>query len=222
MEIRLAGLNLFSEIPVDEDHYRQMDYFLPSKALEVVFTYRHGLTEKDMDDFQVFPCPEESLKEEIRKHLEKKKTKARQKLPISLNEKLSADKLHRERILRLTETLREMCSCCDVVCPCRVTDVKYDLVSRILEHSTKCQVIVGREIEKMNRVTTEKELRDVHSLPTSGSAKDLKEQLARAREKKWLPPKPSQEAQNTAQSNTGLTEDFLLLSSVINTVIESS
>lgn len=223
LEIRLAGLNLFAEIPVDEERYRQMDYFLPSNALEVVFTHRHGLTEKDMEDFQkVFPCPEESLKEEVRKHLEKEKAKERQKLPISLNEKLSPDKLHSERIPRLTETLREICSCCNVVCPWRVTGVKYDLVSRIMEHSTKCQVIVGREIEKMNRVSVEKELRDVHSLPTSGSTKDVKERLARAREKKWLPPKPSQEAQSTAQSNTGLTEDFLLLSSVINTVIESS
>ena len=84
LEIRLAGLNLFSEIPVDEDRYRQMDYFLPSKALEVVFNHRHGLAEKDIEDFQkVFPCPEESLKEEVRKHLEKEKTKERQKLPIS-------------------------------------------------------------------------------------------------------------------------------------------
>ncbi|CAH3187783.1 unnamed protein product [Porites lobata] len=162
LEIRLAGLNLFAEIPVDEERYRQMDYFLPSNALEVVFTHRHGLTEKDMEDFQkVFPCPEESLKEEVRKHLEKEKAKERQKLPISLNEKLSPDKLHSERIPRLTETLREICSCCNVVCPWRVTGVKYDLVSRIMEHSTKCQVIVGREIEKMNRVSVEKELRDV-------------------------------------------------------------
>ena len=91
-----------------------------------------------------------------------------------------------------------------------------------MEHSTKSQVIVGRDIEKMNRGTMEKELRDVHSLPTSGSAKDLKEWLARAREKKWLPPTPSQEAEKTAQSNSGLTEDFLLLSSVIYTIIESS
>jgi len=223
LEIRLAGLNLFSEIPVDEDRYRQMDYFLPSKALEVVFNHKHGLAEKDIEDFQkVFPCPEESLKEEVRKHLEKEKTKERQKLPISLNEKLSSDKLHNERIPRLTETLREICSCCDELCPWRVTGVKYDLVSRIMEHSTKSQVIVGRDIEKMNRGTMEKELRDVHSLPTSGSAKDLKERLARASEKKWLPPKPSQEVEKTAQSNSGLTEDFLLLSSVINTIIESS
>ena len=48
-------------------------------------------------------------------------------------------------IPRLTETLREICSCCDEGCPWRVTGVKYDLVSRIMEHSNKCHVIVGKE-----------------------------------------------------------------------------
>ena len=68
----------------------------------------------------------------------------------------------------------------------------------------------------MGRCAVENELREVHSLPTSGTIKDLKERLARAEQKKWLPPKPGKQkdAQETTKSNAGLTEDFLLLSSV--------
>ena len=85
LEERLKNLNLFPDLPVNEKQYREMDYFLPSKALETVFTYRHGLTEKEMQDFRrVFPCPEESLTEGITRLLEKEKTKEREKLPISL------------------------------------------------------------------------------------------------------------------------------------------
>lgn len=106
-----AGLSLFPEISVDEKCYREMDFFLPSKALETVFNHRHGLTEKDMNDFRkVFPCPEDSLKEEHRKPLEKEKKKERKTLPISLEEQISADTLHNERLTRLTETLREICN----------------------------------------------------------------------------------------------------------------
>ena len=219
----LAGLNLFPEFPVDDESYRQMDYFLPSKALDVVFKHRHGLTEKEMQDFRkVFPCPEHSLKEEIRRHLEKEKAKEREKVPISINEKLSADQLYSEKISKLTETLREICSCRYEECPWRVTGVKYDLVCRIMEYSCKCHVTVEKGIEMMNRTAVEKELKDLHSLPTSGSMRDLKERLTRARQEKWLPVKPAQNSHNTNTSNGGLTEDFLFLSSVINSVVDSS
>ena len=74
IEDTLASLNLFPEIPVDKHHYQQMDYFLPSKALDTIFTHKHGLTERDMADFQrVFPCPEESLKEALGKRQSKGK-----------------------------------------------------------------------------------------------------------------------------------------------------
>lgn len=225
LETHLTSLNLFSEIPVDGYRYREMDYFLPSKALEVIFTNRQGLTEKDMINFQVvFPCPREGLQEEIRKLLEKEKAKERRKIPISLTDELSSDKLHNETVTRLTETLREICSCGDEGCPWRTTGVKYDLVSRIMEHSNECHIIVCKEIETMGRCAVENELRDVHSLPTSGTIKDLKERLARAQQKRWLPSKPGKrkDAQETTKSNAGLTEDFLLLSSVINTLIDST
>ena len=223
MDSTLAGLNLFPEFPVDDESYRQMDYFLPSKALDVVFKHRHGLTEKEMQDFRkVFPCPEHSLKEEIRRHLEKEKAKEREKVPISINEKLSADQLYSEKISKLTETLREICSCRYEECPWRVTGVKYDLVCRIMEYSCKCHVTVEKGIEMMNRTAVEKELRDLHSLPTSGSMRDLKERLTKARQEKWLPAKPAQNSHNTNTSNGGLTEDFLFLSSVINSVVDSS
>ena len=225
LETHLTSLNLFSEIPVDEDRYREMDYFLPSKALEVIFTNRHGLTEKDMINFQVvFTCPSEGLQEEIRKLVEKEKARERRKIPISLTDELSSDKLHNETVTRLTETLREICSCGDEGCPWRTAGVKYDLVSRIMEHSNECHIIVSKEIETMGRCAVENELRDVHSLPTSGTIKDLKERLARAQQKRWLPSKPGKrkDVQETTKSNAGLTEDFLLLSSVINTLIDST
>lgn len=222
IEDTLASLNLFPEIPVDKHHYQQMDYFLPSKALDTVFTHKHGLTERDMADFQrVFPCPEESLKEEIRRHLERDKAKERKKLPSPLKCKVSSDQLHSERVPRLTETLRKICSCSDGSCPWRVTGVKYDLVSRIMEHSSNSLIVVGQEIAKMKRDCVEAELRNVHCLPTTGTIKDLKERLARAREKRWLPPRQTLDAQDVASVNEGLTEDFLLLSSVINTVTDS-
>ena len=88
---------------------------------------RHGVTEKDKIDFQVvFPCPREGLQEEIRKLLEKEKAKERRKIPISLTDELSSDKLHNEKLTRLTEMLREVCSCRDEGCPWRTTRVKYD------------------------------------------------------------------------------------------------
>lgn len=59
-----------------EARYRKMDFFLPPKALEIVFNHRCVLTEKEKEDFRkVFPYPEESLKEEDRKLLEKEKRK---------------------------------------------------------------------------------------------------------------------------------------------------
>lgn len=59
----------------------------------------HGLTENEMKGFQkVFPCLEDSPLEEIRRHLEKEKAKERDKDAIFLNEKLSADQLHSEKI----------------------------------------------------------------------------------------------------------------------------
>lgn len=221
LEENLAGLNLFPEIPVDEESYRQMDYFLPSKALETVYNHRHGLMENEMQDFRkVFPCPTESLKEETKKLLEKEKK--RQKLPILPTQQMSPDKLYCENTARLTETLREICNCSDVECPWRVTGVKYDLVSRIMEHAHKTSIIVDKEILKLERICVEKELRNVHSLPTSGTLQDIKERLARAREKKWLPPKSPQAPQGSIRNDTGLTEDFILLFSVINTVTDSS
>lgn len=222
---KLTSLNLFTEIPVNEGRYREMDYFLPSKALEVIFTNRRGFTEKDMLNFQVvFPCPREGLQEEIRKLSEKEKAKERRKIPISLRDELFPDKLHNETVTRLTETLREICNCGEEGCPWRTTGVKYDLVSRIMEHSNECHIVVGKEIQTMARRAVENELRDLYSLPTSGTIKDLKERLARAQRQKWLSPNPSKgkDSQDTTTCNAGLTEDLLLLSSVINTLTDSS
>ena len=76
----------------------------------------------------------------------------------------------------------------------------------------------------MTQHAVENELRDRHLLPTSGTIKDLKERLARAQQLKWLPPNRSKgkDSQATTTSNAGLTEDLLLLSSVINTLTDSS
>lgn len=222
---KLTSLNLFTEIPVNEVRYREMDYFLLSKALEVIFTNRRGFTEKDMLNFQVvFPCPREGLQEEIRKLSEKEKAKERRKIPISLRDESSPDKLHNETVTRLTETLREICNCGEEGCPWRTTGVKYDLASRIMEHSNECHIVVGKEIQTMARRAVENELRDLYSLPTSGTIKDLKERLARAQRQKWLSPNPSKgkDSQDTTTCNAGLTEDLLLLSSVINTLTDSS
>lgn len=53
---KLAGLNHFPKISVDEDRYRQMDCFLPSKVLETVVNQRHGLKEKEMQELgRCFP-----------------------------------------------------------------------------------------------------------------------------------------------------------------------
>lgn len=220
---KLAGLNLFPEISVDEDGYRRMDYFLPSKALETVFNQRHGLKEKEMQDFRkVFPCPNESLKDEMKKLLEKEKQREREKLPIPMSQQMSPDNLYCEKTPRLTETLREICNCSDLERPWRVTGVKYDLVSRIMEHAHDTPIIVDKEIQKLDRVCVEKELKNTHSLPTSGTLQDIKERLARARLKKWLPPKSPQAPQGSNCNDTGLTEDFILISSVINTMTDSS
>ena len=90
-----------------------------------------------------------------------------------------------------------------------------------MEHSSNSLIVVGQEIAKMKRDCVEAEPRNVHCLPTTGTIKDLKERLARAREKRWLPPRQTLDAQDVASVNEGLTEDFLLLCSVINTVTDS-
>ena len=220
---KLAGLNLFPEILVDKEGYQQMDYFLPSTALENVFNRRHGLREKEMQDFRkVFPCPNESLKEEIKKLLEKEKQREREKLPIPLSQQMFLDNLYCEKTPRLTETLHEIINCSDAECPWRVTGVEYDLVSRIIEHAHDTPIVVDKEIKKLDRVCVEKELKNIHFLPTSGTLQDIKERLARAWLKTWLPPKSPQAPQDSNCNDSGLTEDFMLISSVINTMIDSS
>lgn len=93
-----------------------------------------------------------------------------------------------------------------------------------MEHSNECHIVVGKEIQTMSRRAVENELRDLYSLPTSGTIKDLKERLARAQRQKWLSPNPSKgkDSQDTTTCHAGLTEDLLLLSSVINTLTDSS
>lgn len=69
----------------------------------------HGLAENETKDLQkVFPCPEDSPLEEISRHLEKEKAKERDKVTISINEKLSVDQLHSEKSSKLTETQRNL------------------------------------------------------------------------------------------------------------------
>ncbi|KAL9963578.1 hypothetical protein ACROYT_G027101 [Oculina patagonica] len=221
-EEKLKGLNLFPEIEVNKETYEQMDYFLPSKGLDTVYSHRHGLNEDDEINFRkVFPCPQNSLREEVRKRLEKEKIKEREKLPIPLTERISSDKLHGEKTRRLTETLREICNCSDPDCQWRVTGVKYDLVSRIMEYANKEKITVGKEIQRMERSALERELRDLHGLPTSGAVLDVRERLARARKKKWLPPQPCEITKEKKQGNAVLTEDFLFISSVINSITDS-
>ena len=153
--------------------------------------------------------------------MEKEKIKEREKLPIPLTQRISSDKLHGEKTRRLTETLREICNCSDPDCQWRVTGVKYDLVSRIMEHADKEKITVGKEIQRMDRSALERELRDLHGLPTSGALLDVRERLARAREKKWLPPQPCETTKEKKQGNAALTEDFLFISSVINSITDS-
>ena len=201
----LTSLNRFTEVPVDQDLYREMDYFLPSKSLNTVFTHEHGSTEKNIKDFtRVFPCPEESLREEINKRLERDKSKERQKLPIPMQDKESSDQLHSEKSQRLTETLS---NCSETNCPWRITGVKYDLISCIMEHSNNCLIEVGQEIAKFKRNCMEMELQNIHFLPTTGTMKDLKERVARARQKRWPPPNQPLPSRNEAPKSEGLTED---------------
>ena len=223
VEEKLKDLNLFPEIQVDKTRYGQMDYFLPSKALETVYSHRHGLTDVDETKFRkVFPCPHNSLKKDIKKHMEKEKKKGRETQPIPLKHKISSHELYGEKTTRLTETLRNICNCTDPTCQWRVTGVKYDIVSRLMEHADKAKISVGKEIQTMDRSALEKELREVHGLPTSGAILDVKERLARAREKKWLPPQQSHSTKEKSQGNAVLTEDYLFISSIINTITDCS
>jgi len=90
-----------------------------------------------------------------------------------------------------------------------------------MEHAHDTPIIVDKEIQKLDRVCVEEELKNIHPLPTSGTLQDIKEQLARA-QLKWLPPKSPQAPQGSNCNDTGLTEDFILISSVINTMTDSS
>ena len=111
LETHLASLNLFPEIPVDGDRYREMDYFLPSKALEVTFANRQGLTEKDMIN-----CV--SLSQEgFTRRSQETTGKGKAEDPYFSGGLVVFDKLHNETVTRLTETLREICSCGDEGCP---------------------------------------------------------------------------------------------------------
>ena len=94
---------------------------------------------------------------------------------------MSPVNLYCKKTPRLTETLCEICNCSDLKCPRRVTGVKYDLVSRIMEHAHDTPIIVDKEIQKLERVCVEKELKNIHPLPTNGTLQDIKEQLATAR-----------------------------------------
>ena len=58
--------------------------------------------------------------------------------------------------------------------------MSYDLVSCILEHSNEAPIIMGKQIQEMDQSWVERELRNVYSLPTSGTVQDIKEQLTRA------------------------------------------
>ena len=100
-EEKLKELNLFPEIEVNKEKYKQMDYFLPSKGLDTVYSHRHGINEDDEINFRkVFPCPQNSLWEEVMKHMEREKIKER-------------EKLHGKKTRRLKETLSQICNCPD-------------------------------------------------------------------------------------------------------------
>lgn len=70
-EEKLKELNLFPKIEVSNEKYKQMDYFLTSKGLDTVYSHRRGLNDCNEINFRkLFPCPWNSLREWIRKHME--------------------------------------------------------------------------------------------------------------------------------------------------------
>jgi len=97
-----------------------------------------------------------------------------------MEQQMPAETLHSERISRLVETLRNIQYNSDDVCPWRVTGMNYDLVSCILEHSNEAPIIMGKQIQEMDQSWVERELRNVYSLPTSGTVQDINKQLTRA------------------------------------------
>ena len=100
--------------------------------------------------------------------------------------------------------------------------MKYDLVSRIMDHSTKSQVIVERDIKKMNQGIMEKRAQRRPLFTNKWKCQRPERTACEGSKKEVASTKAESRSGNTAQSNSGLTEDFLLLSSVINTIIESS
>lgn len=151
--------------------------------------------------------------------MEKEKQKERENLPISVDQQIFSGKLLTEKVTGLMETLREICNCTAPTCQCRVTGVKYDLVSCIMEHTNKMKITLGKEIKAMNQNTLEKGLREVHGVSTSWAILSVRERLARAHNKKWLP--PSQTTKETPQNKAVLNEDFLFIFCIINNIMDS-
>ena len=52
-----------------------------------------------------------------------------------------------------------------------------------MEHADNEKIIVGKEIQRMDRSALERELRDLNGLPTSRALLDVGERLVRVREK---------------------------------------
>lgn len=82
-----------------------------------------------------------------------------------------------------------------------------------MEHSNNCLIVVGQEIAKLKRNYMKMELqkstqvsydhRNIHYLPATGTMKDLKDQLAQARQKRWLPPRQASPSRDEAPKSEG-------------------
>lgn len=125
---------------------------------------------------------------------------------------MTPDDLYCEKTPRLTETL------CWMPMESDWCQIRFGITNH--DHAHDTPIIVAKEVQKLDRVCVEKELKNIHSLPTSGTLQGIKERLARAWLKKWLPPKSPKVPQGSNCNNTELTENFMLISSVINTITD--
>ena len=119
----------------------------------------------------LFPCPEESVRSELEKHIDTARTKQKAKelqRSWSVTKETMVEEVYKQPVETLVRVLKQFCDCKSKTCTLRSTRVKYDLVCRIMEHARNMKIMITKDVEKMSADELKSGLRQ-KNLPISGS-----------------------------------------------------
>ena len=211
-----------SKLQLDRDSYKCDDYFLPSSGFQRVFGDNVvDITDDQLHAFRImYPAPVDGIKGEQqrkKKELESQRKRKEKQLSWSVDKNSTTDEVAQQATETLMRVMNELCNCGEDSCHLRTTGVKYDLVSRIVEHLRRMKLYVPKDIQLLSRDDLKMELKRLF-YPTGGSLMDLQERLTRARLKLWTP-SFDKDRQNTLRKSFVLTDKCARISSNVHAIL---